>query len=59
MPQLLAVIFSLAFVGTMITGWVFNIINLFNGVYEELGHIVLSAIGIFFAPIGIFMGYFF
>ncbi|WP_287248886.1 hypothetical protein [Mesorhizobium sp.] len=48
----------LAFIVTVVTGWVMNIVDIINYTGPMGGEFVLRVVGIFLAPLGAFMGLF-
>lgn len=50
----------LAFVGTLVTGWVLNVIALLNMIDAGVtGMMIARAIGVLAAPLGVVLGLFF
>lgn len=56
-PNVLSLIYVLFLVACFV-GWVMNIVKLFKTEsFEFSGVVILQAVGIFIAPIGVIMGY--
>ena len=50
----------LLLVATGFVGWVLNLVALFNSSFTPItGHVVLRVIGVFVAPVGSILGFFF
>lgn len=52
-------LFIIAMCGTAVTGWVFNIINVIHHTGETTGLFIAQVAGIFFPPLGSFLGFFY